>query len=95
MSKNDFLKASWKCRKEKIEFYEFPFLLYHYKLVVDDTSDDTCDTNNDETDDNNQLYSDMMSSAADFCPVGPKPAILFGLREVQAVPINYYFTGCP
>ena len=55
MSKNDFLKASWKCRKEKIVFYEFPFLLYHYKLVVDDTSDDTCDTNNDETDDNTEI----------------------------------------
>ena len=25
---------------------------------------------------------DLMSSSADFCPKGPKPAMLFGLREV-------------
>ena len=25
---------------------------------------------------------DLMSSAPDFCPKGPKPALLFGLREL-------------
>ena len=32
LSRNDFLNFKWKCRKEKLEFYYFPFVLFHYKL---------------------------------------------------------------
>ena len=81
VTKNDFLKASWKCRKEKLEFYDFHFLLYHYKLDTDSNNDSDVDDNEDESD-HNQLHSDLMSSASDFCPVGPRPALLFGLREL-------------
>ena len=69
-------------------FYDFPFLLYHYRLGDDRDSDDDeapdddDNDDNDELSDNNQMMSDMMSSASDFCPVGPTPAIMFGLREV-------------
>ena len=72
-------------------FYDFPFLLYHYKLGDDNDSDDNDSDDDPEApddddglsdDNNNQMMADMMSSASDFCPVGPTPAIMFGLREV-------------
>jgi len=81
LNKNDFLKGNWKCRKEKLVFYDFPFLLYHYRLGDDHDSDDEA-PDDDDLSDNNQMMADMMSSASDFCPVGPTPAIMFGLREV-------------
>ena len=62
-------------------FYDFPFLLYHYRLGDDHDSDDEA-PDDDDLSDNNQMMADMMSSASDFCPVGPTPAIMFGLREV-------------
>ena len=77
--KNDFLKGNWKCRKEKIEFYGFQFILYHYKLVIDEDSE-TEKSDDDEASD--QMTSDVMNCASDFCPVGPRPAIMFGVREV-------------
>ena len=71
-------------------FYYFPFLLYHYKLGDDHVSDDEPEAPNDDdiSDDNNnqiKMMADMMSSASDFCPVGPTPAIMFGLREVTMI----------
>ena len=71
-------------------FYDFPFLLYHYKLGDDLGSDDDLESPDDDDisdDNNNQMMADMMSSASDFCPVGPTPAIMFGLREVTMIMI--------
>ena len=94
LTKNDFMKGSWKCRKEKLVFYDFQFLLYHYKLdtgedtIGDDVEGDTAANVGDmeeqegEGERSSQLVTDLMSSAADFCPVGPQPALAFGLREV-------------
>ena len=78
--KNDFLKGNWKCRK--LVFYYFPFLLYHYKLGDSDDEPEAPNDDDISADNNNQMMADMMSSASDFCPVGPTPAIMFGLREV-------------
>ena len=90
LSRNDFLNFKWKCRKEKLEFYNFPFVLFHYKLddaagseeVIDSDEDIRKDVMDQETNSTNQMNVDIMSCASDFCPVGPKSAILFGLREV-------------
>ena len=71
-------------------FYDFPFLLYHYKLGDDLDSDDDPEAPDDDDisdDNNNQMMTDMMSSASDFCPIGPTPAIMFGLREVTMIMI--------
>ena len=69
-------------------FYDFPFLLYHYKLGDDHDSDEAPDDDDVSDDNNNQMMADMMSSASDFCPVGPTPAIMFGLREVMMIMIT-------
>ena len=57
--------------------------MYHYKLGDDNESDS--DATETPGEDNNQIMSDLMSSASDFCPVGPTPAIMFGLREVTLI----------
>ena len=57
-----------------MEFYGFPFLLVHYKL-------DTENCPGAEVP-GSQLLTDLMSSAGDFCPRGPRPAIMFGVREL-------------
>ena len=75
LDRNDFLNCSWKTRKERLQFYGFPFLLIHYKL-------DTASCPGDELTGSSQLLTDLMSSAGDFCPRGPRPAIMFGVREV-------------
>ena len=68
------MNHGWKCRKEKLEFYGFPFIFYHYKLDVG--------TNSSNNKSSHQVVTDLMNSASDFCPRGPRPAIMFGVREV-------------
>ena len=68
------MNHGWKCRKEKLEFYGFPFIFYHYKLDVG--------TNSSNNKSSQQVVTDLMNSASDFCPRGPRPAIMFGVREV-------------
>ena len=74
LERNDFLNCGWKTRKERLQFYGFPFILTHYKLDTE-TSPGAELTGS-------QLLTDLMSSAGDFCPRGPRPAIMFGVREV-------------
>jgi len=87
LDKSDFMKYNWKCRKERLSFYEFPFVLYHYVLNTDPEAgtpepDDSTANITSQEDTESVVAVDLMSSAADFCPKGPKPALLFGLREV-------------
>ena len=57
-----------------MQFYGFPFILTHYKLDTENSPGAELT--------GSQLLTDLMSSAGDFCPRGPRPAIMFGVREV-------------
>ena len=66
---------------------EFHFVLYHYRLNTDPEAgtpepDDTIADITAQEDTESVVAVDLMSSAADFCPKGPKSALQFGLREL-------------
>ena len=39
MDRSSFQNANWKSRREKLDFYDFPFWVIHYQLVEEGGND--------------------------------------------------------
>lgn len=37
VDRSRFQEANWRSRREKLDFYDFPFWMIHYQLVIEDT----------------------------------------------------------
>ena len=97
--RQDWSTGRWRCRKEKLDLYDFPFLLCHYKLVKSDAKEEASDDDDSaseppaeekgqEQDDHEQesvVATDLLSSVADFQGQGPAPALLWGLGELLVI----------
>ncbi|XP_034945637.1 rab3 GTPase-activating protein catalytic subunit [Chelonus insularis] len=78
----DFVNSEWEKKSEEFSFANYPFLLKHYKLKVD--NEETKDVLDDNEDSNTQSHIDVLNVTNDFVRIDEEFLEIvryYGLRE--------------